>query len=91
MSIRSLPAVSALSLGFVLPLAAPAGAQPYGKGGNFSLAPAPGPATDRVAKPGQDKPHCGGPMMRDPGARARRPMPPGGDPQAQPAPPSLPD
>jgi hypothetical protein len=73
MPIRNVLAASTLSLGLLLTLAAtPAAAQPYGKGGNYSLAPAPRPAPDRAAKPGQREANCACPMT------------PGGAPQAQP-------
>ncbi len=90
MSIRDLLAASALSLGLVLALTAPAAAQPHGKGGIYSMAPAPRPAPDRVTKAGQGETRHGCPMMEDAGALHRRPMTPGGDLQAQPARPGLP-
>lgn len=65
MSIRKILAASALSLGVAVTLAAtPSAAQPYGKGGNYRLAPAPRPATDRAAKPGRGQADCACPMMK---------------------------
>ncbi|MCI3132798.1 hypothetical protein [Phenylobacterium aquaticum] len=71
MSIREVLAASALSLGLVLTLAAaPAAAQPYGKGGNYSLAPrvAPDPRATTGAKAGEFPPQqqamCVCPMMK---------------------------
>lgn len=88
MSIRDLLVASALSLGPVLTLAAPAAAQPYGKGGNYSLAPRPAP--DRAAKPDQHQASCICPMMKGDDALHRQHMTPGDGPQAPPATPGLP-
>jgi hypothetical protein len=80
MSIREVLAASALSLGLVLTLAAaPAAAQPFGKGGNYSLAPrlAPDPGAKTGEPPTQQQVMCACPMMKRGDAAPHRGVVPG--------------
>lgn len=59
MTIRITLAAGALSFGLAL-VAASASAQPYGKGGNYVMAPAPQAAQPHASKPAK----CDCPMMQ---------------------------
>lgn len=78
MTFRTPLAAAALSLGLALVAAStPASAQPYGKGGNYVMAPAPRAAQPQAPKPAK----CDCPMMRGEAAMRDQCMDMNGHPQ----------